>query len=180
MMEEGLLGRFLRATEIDTRMLGMLAALFLIWAGFDLYGFFFKPGDGLLGGQFLTPRNLWTLLVQTSSIAVMATGMVLVIVMRQIDLSVGSVLTTIAVAIGALQVYKLGPLLGVGHPSIWSSPSSRASSSVRSSVRSTARSRPMRRSPPSSSRWAASLPIAASPSCSPQASPWRRWTTPMC
>ena len=119
MAEEGLVGRFLRATEIDTRMLGMLAALFLIWAGFDLYGLFFKPGDGLLGGQFLTPRNLWTLLVQTSSIAVMATGMVLIIVMRQIDLSVGSVLTTIAVAIGALQVYKLGPMLGVGHPSIW-------------------------------------------------------------
>lgn len=119
MTEEGVIGRFLRATEIDTRMLGMLAALFLIWAGFDLYGLMFKPGDGLLGGQFLTPRNLWTLLVQTSSIAVMATGMVLVIVMRQIDLSVGSVLTTIAVAIGALQVYKLGPMLGVGHPSIW-------------------------------------------------------------
>ena len=33
------------------------------------------------GGAFLTPRNLWTLLVQTSSIAVMATGMVLVIVL---------------------------------------------------------------------------------------------------
>ncbi|WP_421692818.1 sugar ABC transporter permease [Aestuariivirga sp.] len=117
--EEGLLSRFLRATEIDTRMLGMVAALLLIWAGFDLYGFFLKPGDGLLGGQFLTPRNLWTLLVQTSSIAVMATGMVLVIVMRQIDLSVGSVLTTIAVAVGALQVYKLGPMMGVGHPMIW-------------------------------------------------------------
>lgn len=119
MIEEGAIGRFLRATEIDTRMLGMIAALFLIWAGFDLYGLMFKPGDGLLGGQFLTPRNLWTLLVQTSSIAVMATGMVLVIVMRQIDLSVGSVLTTIAVAIGALQVFKLGPMLGVGNPSIW-------------------------------------------------------------
>ena len=51
MMEEGPLARFLRATEIDTRMLGMLAALFLIWAGFDLYGLFFKPGDGLLGGR---------------------------------------------------------------------------------------------------------------------------------
>lgn len=117
--EEGAIQRFLRATEIDTRMLGMIAALLLIWVGFDLYGLFFKPGDGLLGGQFLTPRNLWTLLVQTSSIAVMATGMVLIIVMRQIDLSVGSMLTTIAVAIGALQVYRLGPAMGVGHPMIW-------------------------------------------------------------
>ena len=40
----------------------------------------------------MTPRNLWNLLVQTSSIAVMATGMVLIIVMRHIDLSVGSML----------------------------------------------------------------------------------------
>ena len=36
-----------------------------------------NPGDGLLGGSFLTPRNLWILLVQTSSIAVMTTGLVL-------------------------------------------------------------------------------------------------------
>ena len=71
------------------------------------------------GGSFLTPRNLWTLLVQTSSIAVMSTGMVLVIVMRQIDLSVGSMLSLVAVATGVLQVYHLGPVLGVGHPIIW-------------------------------------------------------------
>lgn len=119
MSEEGLVGRFLRATEIDTRMLGMVGALLLIWAGFDLYGHLFKPGDGLLGGQFITARNLWTLLVQTSSISIMATGMVLIIVMRQIDLSVGSMLTTIAVSVGALQVFDLGPMLGVGHPAIW-------------------------------------------------------------
>ena len=55
MTEEGVVGRFLRATEIDTRMLGMIGALLLIWAGFDLYGLFFKPGDGLLGGQFAGP-----------------------------------------------------------------------------------------------------------------------------
>lgn len=117
--EGGIVRRFLDATELDTRMLGMIAALLLIWIGFDVYGYFFKPGDGLLGGQFITARNLWTLLLQTSVIAVMATGMVLVIVMRQIDLSVGSMLTTVAVAIGALQVFHLGPLLGVGHPLIW-------------------------------------------------------------
>jgi len=117
--EDGAFRRFLKATEIDPRMLGMIAALLLIWAGFDIYGYFFKPGDGLLGGQFLTVRNLWTLLVQTSVIAIMATGMVLVIVMRQIDLSVGSMLTTIGVAVGVLQVYELGPALGVGHPAIW-------------------------------------------------------------
>ena len=100
-------------------MLGMIGALLLIWVGFDIYSGILRPGDGLFGGSFLTPRNLWTLLVQTSSIAVMTTGMVLVIVMRQIDLSVGSMLSIIAVAIGVLQVYKLGPALGVGHPAIW-------------------------------------------------------------
>jgi len=45
--------------------------------------------------------------------------MVLLIVMRQIDLSVGSMLSLIAVATAVLQVYHLGPALGVGHPIIW-------------------------------------------------------------
>jgi D-xylose transport system permease protein len=74
---------------------------------------------GLLGGSFLTPRNLWTLLVQTSSIAVMSTGMVLLIVMRQIDLSVGSMLSLIAVAAAVLQVFYLAPMMGVGNLAIW-------------------------------------------------------------
>lgn len=119
MEREGALTRFLRATEIDSRMLGMLGALLVIWVGFDLASAFIRGGDGLLGGTFLTPRNLWILLVQTSSIAVMTTGMVLIIVMRHIDLSVGSVLGFTAVCIGTMQVYWLGPALGVGHPAIW-------------------------------------------------------------
>ena len=118
MEREGALTRFLRATEIDSRMLGMLGALLVIWIGFDLASAFIRGGDGLLGGTFLTPRNLWILLVQTSSIAVMTTGMVLIIVMRHIDLSVGSVLGFTAVCIGTMQVYWLGPALGVGHPAI--------------------------------------------------------------
>src|SRR3954454_13204071 len=117
--EEGLARRFLRATELDTRMLGMVAALLVVWAGFDIYGGIIRPGEGVFGGSFLTPRNIWILLVQTSSIAVMTSGMVLIIVMRQIDLSVGSMLSMIAVSVGVLQVYKLGPLLGVGHEAIW-------------------------------------------------------------
>ena len=119
MTEEGALARFFRATEIDTRMLGMVAALLVIWAGFDIYSGMLRPNEGLFGGSFLTPRNLWTLLVQTSSIAIMSTGMVLLIVLRQLDLSVGSMLSTVAVATGVLQVYHLGPWLGVGHESIW-------------------------------------------------------------
>lgn len=117
---EGPFTRLIRAAEIDTRMLGMLAALLLIWIGFDVMSAILRPGGGgLFGGSFLTSRNLWILLVQTSVIAVMTTGMVLVIVLRQIDLSVGSMLSVVAVATGVLQVFELGPTLGVGHPAIW-------------------------------------------------------------
>jgi D-xylose transport system permease protein len=118
-VEEGVVTRFFRATELDTRMLGMIAALLVIWVGFDIYSGMLRANEGLFGGSFLTPRNLWTLLVQTSSIAIMSTGMVLLIVMRQLDLSVGSMLSTIAVATGVLQVFELGPWLGVGNPWIW-------------------------------------------------------------
>jgi len=117
--EKSKLTRFLEATELDTRMLGMVAALFAVWIAFDIYSGILRPNDGLFGGAFLTPRNLWTLLVQTSSIAVMSTGMVLVIVMRHIDLSIGSMLSLVAVAGAVLQVYILAPAIGVGHPIIW-------------------------------------------------------------
>jgi D-xylose transport system permease protein len=117
--EENAVRRFFRATELDTRMLGMVAALLVIWIGFDIYSGILRPGEGLFGGSFLTPRNLWILLVQTSSIAVMTTGMVLIIVMRQIDLSVGSILGFTSVCIATMQVFWLGPMLGVGHPLIW-------------------------------------------------------------
>ena len=116
---KGAVANFLSATEIDTRMLGMVAALFAVWIGFDIVSGILRPGDGVLGGTFLTPRNLWTLLVQTSPIAVMTTGMVLIIVMRYIDLSVGSMLSLVAVAGAVLQVFILAPAIGVGHPIIW-------------------------------------------------------------
>jgi len=111
---DGLLTRFLKATELDTRLIGMVGALALIWVGFHLYGALVNNF-----GAFLTPRNLWNLSVQTSSIGIMATGMVLVIVTRHIDLSVGSILGFCAVVMGMLQVYILPPILGLGHPMIW-------------------------------------------------------------
>src|SRR6188472_3354140 len=70
------------STEIDTRLAGLVMALAAIWITFNI----------LSGGDFLTARNLWNLSVQSTSIAVMATGMVLIIVSRNIDLSVGSLL----------------------------------------------------------------------------------------
>ena len=112
--QTGAVARFFRATEIDTRLLGMCGALLAIWVGFHLYGHFV---NGF--GAFLTPRNLWNLSVQTSSIGIMATGMVLVIVTRNIDLSVGSLLGFCATIMGVLQVYGLPPILGLGHPAIW-------------------------------------------------------------
>jgi D-xylose transport system permease protein len=85
------------ALEIDTRLLAMAAALVVIWIGLDL----------LTGGIFLTARNLWNLSVQTSVVGIMATGMVLVIVARHIDLSVGSVLGFVGMAMAVLQVEVL-------------------------------------------------------------------------
>ncbi|WP_181706058.1 sugar ABC transporter permease [Chthonobacter rhizosphaerae] len=100
---------FLSAMEVDVRFLGMLGALAVIWIGFDL----------LSGGTFLTPRNLWNLSVQTASVAVMATGMVLVIVTRNIDLSVGSVLGVTGMIMAVVQSSYLTPMLGFDHPLVW-------------------------------------------------------------
>ena len=103
------LARFLKATELDTRLLGMIGALLLIWIGFHL----------LSGGLSLTPRNLWNLSVQSSPVAIMAAGMVLVIVTRNIDLSVGSMLGFIGMIMGVFQADLLPKLLGFEHPAIW-------------------------------------------------------------
>ncbi len=97
------------SAEIDTRMIGMVAALFVIWIGFHIAS----------GGVFLTARNLWNLSVQASSIAVMSTGMVLIIVTRHIDLSVGSVLGFTAMMMGVVQAEFLPPLIGYDNGMTW-------------------------------------------------------------
>ena len=109
--ELGPIGSFLKATELDTRMLGMIGAMLIIWIGFHI----------LSGGTFLTPRNLWNLSVQSASIAVMATGMVLVIVTRNIDLSIGSILGFVGMIMGVTQAEILPRTFGIalGDPSIW-------------------------------------------------------------
>ncbi|MEE8496927.1 MAG: sugar ABC transporter permease [Acidimicrobiia bacterium] len=99
----------LRVSEVDTRLLGMLAALAIIWIVFNIWS----------GGSFLTPRNLWNLSVQTSAVAIMATGMVLVIVTRNIDLSVGSMVAAIGMAMALLQAEILPDLLGFDHWATW-------------------------------------------------------------
>jgi D-xylose transport system permease protein len=101
----------LRVLDLDTRLLGMVAALAIIWIGFQV----------LSGGLFLTPRNLWNLSVQSSSIAIMATGMVLIIVSRNIDLSVGSVLGFLGYTMAMVQVVWIPNTLHLGfnQPYTW-------------------------------------------------------------
>lgn len=101
----------LRSADFDTRLLGLIAALVVIWIGFNVAS----------GGTFLTARNLWNLSVQSASIAIMATGMVLVIVSRNIDLSVGSLLGFLGYTMAMVQTAWLPQALGLGleHPLTW-------------------------------------------------------------
>ena len=99
----------LRAAEIDTRLLGMVVALIAIWVVFNLG----------TNGQFLSSRNLWNLSVQTATVAVMATGMVLIIVSRNIDLSVGSVLGVTGMFMALLQQEWIPVKLGFGFDLWW-------------------------------------------------------------
>ena len=107
--ELGPVAKFFKATELDTRMLGMVGAMLVIWFVFNI----------LSNGLFLTPRNLWNLSVQTASVAVMATGMVLIIVTRHIDLSVGSILGFVGMIMAVTQVEILPKLVGLENPMTW-------------------------------------------------------------
>jgi D-xylose transport system permease protein len=100
---------FLNATEVDVRLIGMVVALGVIWVGFHFASH----------GLFLSPRNLWNLSVQTATIAIMANGMVLIIVSRNIDLSVGSLLGFIGMIMGVLQAEILPHLYGGPVPFVW-------------------------------------------------------------
>jgi D-xylose transport system permease protein len=101
--------RLFARLEIDERLLGMVASLIVIWIGFHI----------LSDGKFITPRNLYNLSTQTASVAVMTIGMVFVIVIRQIDLSVGSILGVTAMIVGVIQARWLPQLVGLGNPAIW-------------------------------------------------------------
>jgi len=89
------LSQFLRKADIDNRMLAMIIALLVIWVTLNI----------LTDGIFFTARNMYNLAVQSSVVAIMATGMVLVIVSRHIDLSVGSLLGFTGMVIAYLQVH---------------------------------------------------------------------------
>ncbi|MCU1358819.1 MAG: sugar transporter permease [Ilumatobacteraceae bacterium] len=95
----------LTSAELDTRLVGMVVAIAVIWTGFHI----------LSGGDFLTARNLWNLSVQSTSIAIMATGMVLIIVSRNIDLSVGSMLGFLGYVMAMVQTQWIPKTLNLGY-----------------------------------------------------------------
>ena len=77
---------------MDLRLFGMVVALAVILAVFHI----------LSGGKLVQPSNMVTLSVQATGVAILATGMVLVIVSRNIDLSVGSLVGFVAMAYALL------------------------------------------------------------------------------
>ena len=94
----------LAQTEIDLRLFGMLVALAAILLTFNI----------LSGGKFFQPTNMVTLSVQAAGVAIIATGMVMVIVSRNIDLSVGSLVGIIAMTYALLMTDWMPHILGMG------------------------------------------------------------------
>jgi D-xylose transport system permease protein len=98
----------IRATEVDLRQFGMVVALVVIWIGL-----------GIAAPDIISPVSFLTFSVQTAGIAVLATGMVLVIVARNIDLSVGSVVGFIGMVYAVTMANIFPGLIGVNHPLAW-------------------------------------------------------------
>jgi D-xylose transport system permease protein len=101
----------LAQTEIDLRLFGMVLALAVILLVFHIAS----------GGKLIQPNNMSTLAVQAAGIAIIATGMVLVIVSRNIDLSVGSVVGLIAMSYALLMTHWFPDILGLSPdtPFLW-------------------------------------------------------------
>jgi D-xylose transport system permease protein len=100
---------FFQALEIDLRVFGMVIALAIILLGFGL----------VTDGRFLQPVNMVNLAVQSVSVAIIATGMTMVIVARQIDLSVGSIVGVVGMTYAVLMARILPDFLGFNHPWSW-------------------------------------------------------------
>jgi D-xylose transport system permease protein len=82
----------IRRAQVDWRMVMMSGVLVLIALVFHV----------LSDGIFLSPENLYNLAQQTAVVGILATVMVLIIVARHIDLSVGSVMGFVGVLIAFL------------------------------------------------------------------------------
>jgi D-xylose transport system permease protein len=96
--------------ELDARLLGMLVAFAAVALVFTIW----------TGGTFVGPRNVFNIAVQTVPVAIMACGMVFVIVARHIDLSVGSMLAMCSAVMAMSQTQWLPSAFGLeyGNPVI--------------------------------------------------------------
>jgi D-xylose transport system permease protein len=84
--------RSLRGAQIDWRLMlmaGVLVGIALVF-------------NALSGGIFLSPENLYNIAQQTAVVGIVATAVVLIIVARHIDLSVGSVMGFVGVLVASL------------------------------------------------------------------------------
>ena len=105
-------GNLFAALELDTRLLGMIAAFIVLCVVFNV----------ITEGRFLTPRNIFNLSIQTVSVAIMATGMVFVIVTRHIDLSVGSLLASCSAVMAMTQTLIVPQWMGLGLEHVLTAP----------------------------------------------------------
>lgn len=98
-------------TEIDLRLFGMLGALAAILLVFHV----------LSGGKLIQPTNMISMSIQATGIAIIATGMVLIIVSRNIDLSVGSLVGFVSMSYALLMTDWFPRILGIapGTPYAW-------------------------------------------------------------
>jgi len=94
-----MLSNWLARLRLDPRLSSMVGALIVVALILQ----------SLTDGLFLTPENLYNLSIQTCVTAVMACGMVYVIVARQIDLSVGSLLAFSGMAAAWVQIRVFPP-----------------------------------------------------------------------
>lgn len=83
----------LKQAAIDWRLILMASVLVAIALIFNV----------LSGGIFLSPENLYNIAQQTAVVGIVATVVMLVIVARHIDLSVGSVMGFVGVLVATLQ-----------------------------------------------------------------------------
>lgn len=95
-----------RVASGDVGSLPVILGLVLIWAVFQY-----------LNPNFLSPRNLTNLTVQITDIGIVATGIVLVLLLGEIDLSVGSVYGLGSAVMAVLSVkngWPAAPAIGAG------------------------------------------------------------------
>jgi D-xylose transport system permease protein len=85
----------LQVSALDVRLTLMAVVLAVMAIAFHL-----------ITGTFLTPENLYNIAQQTAVVGIVATAITLIIVARQIDLSVGSVLGCVGVLIAFLMYSK--------------------------------------------------------------------------